>query len=820
MLTRDLARAIPTQRSSPKPSMGRFTTMLLLVATGCAQCAPDRVGPGVARLTIRNVGAMVSLVSADKTCGFASPSVLAAPTVEGAVGGEGSLTFTVTDCAIDAGGGLEVSKNCEGATTTAKGKVTVTAKRQVKGKLTGNPASPIIPSGPDAVTITVEKATFEEFLVESSSSPSKLRMISGSLAATVSPRLAVSKSTGACALGTPNVTFTDVRYAASKLFVDSADNKFDVDVTGSSFSAQNGVNGDRTNDLSGGITVFGRSVSAGDQQGLDPEFNLEKFEAGYACMPDLLTPISYTCADLGPKLAGGAARLTVRTLGTITSLVDADRSCGFTSPAVGGRPALTGSPGAEGSTATFTISTPCAITLPADTLLSKDCAGVETRGSGMVSVTGTKVVKGFRTGNPYKPIVPTSWDPAEFNLTVSFTNYEVKSSASASSLLVKSGSLSGKVAPRTGIDRTTGACSISTPVVTFSDLSWSNASVRLTSDGNKFDLSIDGSSLSAQNGTKGSVSNTITGSITVDGTSRTLGVSEPLDTGFSQTLFDASYACTPNLAVAPNEAACSFRRPLGIAAARLLVKSLTVSTKVINGNTMCGFGSAAVLQNPTNVSGTPGSMGSMTWTVTDCALGPLPANTVLGADCLGTETRASGKITATGTKTVTGMRAANPPIIPVSREASTLAMTSVALDAFELFDLPVSADGGVAIPAVTSIVSGSGSVTVKSIAGESMANPMVYSVATPVASIESLVMPEATIRIWSEGSQFDLALTNVMLNAFSGSFGTKTNQISGSLTVNGEPVTVDTTLDPAFVQATFNSTYACTPDLRAVIPYP
>ena len=799
---------------------GLLCAAALLVATGCAQCAPDRVGPGVARLTVRDVGAMVTMLNADTTCGFGSQAVLSAPTMTGTVGGQGSLTFTVAECLIDAGEGLEISRNCEDATTTASGKVTLSGTRTVKGTLTGNPLSPIIPAGPDAVTITLDKATFDNFLVVSSASKNKLRMISGSLSATINPRLAVSATTGACAIATPNVTFTDVHYAESKVFVDTPDNQFEADVSDSLISAQNGVNGDRTNDLSGTVTVFGSEVPAvqkGDTEGLDPDFELEKFEAGYACTTGLVQPVSFTCADLRPRLAGGVARLSARTIGTITSMVDANTSCGFSSAAVGGTPVMTGLLGQDGSTATFTISTACSITLPADTLLSTDCAGVTTKGTGTVSVTGTKRVTGFRTGNPAKPIVPTSRDPAQFNLSITFTNFEVKNSASTSSLLVKSGALSGKVGPRTGIDKTTGACSISTPVVTFSDLSWTDANVRLTSDGNKFDLLVGASAINVQNGTKGTVSNNISGQITVDGISHSLAVGgELLDTAFVQATFDASYTCNPNLVVAPVEAACSFRQALGTGAARLLVKNLATSNRMVNLNAGCGFSSNAVLTSGTTV-GNPGSPGSVTWTVTGCAIGPLPANQLLSTNCLGTTTNGSGTITATGTKTVTGQRNTNPPIIPVTRTAATFNMTSIVFNAFELYDLPT----GVTTPTSSSLLTGTGVVTVKPIGGESTANPGVYSVSTPVAAVETLTMADGTMTIKTDGNTFNVALTNVSLDAFTGSYLTNTNRVAGSLTVDGQPVTIATTLlDPTFVQATYNSTYVCTPDLVAVIPYP
>ena len=111
------------------------------------------------------------------------------------------------------------------------------------------------------------------------------------------------------------------------------------------------------------------------------------------------------------------------------------------------------------------------------------------------------------------------------------------------------------------------------------------------------------------------------------------------------------------------------------------------------------------------------------------------------------------------------------------------------------------------------------SVTVKPIAGESLANAGVFSITTPVASVETLTMASGTMTIKSDGSTFNVALTNVSLDAFTGSYMGRSNQVAGSLTVDGQPVTVaSTALDPAFVQATFNTTYVCATDLKEVIP--
>jgi len=798
----------------------------LAFMAGCPSCFPGKVGPGAARLTIRNVGAMATMLNADTTCGFGSMAVLTSPAISGNVGGMGTVTYTVTDCTIDSGEGKEVSKGCTDIVTTASGKVTLSATRVIQGQITGNPMNPVIPAGPDAVTITLTKATFDNFKVVSSASDSKLTMIKGNLTAVVKPRLAVNKTNGACSVATPNTSFSDVKYdPASEVFIDSPGNAFGAPVDGSNLTAQNGVNGDKTNTLSGVITVFGSEVDATVTDGLDPEYNQEAFDMGWQCHPDLAMPVSFMCADLKPRLAGGVARLTARTIGTVTSLIEANTACGFQSPAVGGMPMLSGTVGAPDGEAIFTIATPCTITLPATPMvLSTDCNMVTTSGRGTVTVTGTKRVRGFRTGNPRQPIVPTTPEPALFDLTLNFTDFELTKSDSTSSLLIKSGSLTGKVAPRTAIDSATGACSISTPVVTFSDMSWAaNTAVQITSDGNKFDLAVGGSMLNAQNGTKPGatpVSNTISGTITVDGMAYPLAaMGEQLDTAFNQATFDMSFACTPRIVIPPVDAACSFRQALGTGAARLLAKNFATATSLTDSSTnMCGFRSAAVVGGAMQ-NGMPGMPGSVVFSVNACAT-MLPANTPIATNCLGNPTRAGGSVTVTGTKTVLGLRTMTPPfIVPLARDAGTFDLTNVNFNMFDLYDLPN--DGGMT-PSTRSTLTGMGSVVVRPVAGEADAGTgfPVYSITTPIAGIDNITMASGNMTLISDGNQFNVALTNVSLNAYNGSQYGRSNTISGSLTVDGQPVMIapGTPLDPAFNQMRFDQSYACTPGLQGVVP--
>ena len=300
------------------------------VGVGVAGCQPspsDQVAMGVARLTVRNLGAVATLVNKDATCGFESPTVKRAATLSGNIGSAGTITWSVTDCEIDAGGGLEVSRDCNGVTVTARGKVKVSATKSIGGTLTGNAESPAIPANPDAATITITRASLTGFRVENSSSTDVLTIVSGALSGIVKPRLAASVGkSGACAFSTPNTHFLDVTYDKADLEVDTESSHVVAHASTSRLEAQNGVRDDKENWLSGTLTLSSRIgppgpslpgpplppaaekpiPTPGDTDTLDPAYTSDVFKASYGCEADLVTPESYVCADLTDKLADGA----------------------------------------------------------------------------------------------------------------------------------------------------------------------------------------------------------------------------------------------------------------------------------------------------------------------------------------------------------------------------------------------------------------------------------------------------------------------------------------------------------------------------------
>src|SRR5688572_13123415 len=89
--------------------------LLSFFSAACEKCAPDLVGQGLARLTIRNVGAIANAVNADSKCGFESPAIKNNPVISGAAGQAGTVTWRVDDCEIEfADDEIPESTDCNG----------------------------------------------------------------------------------------------------------------------------------------------------------------------------------------------------------------------------------------------------------------------------------------------------------------------------------------------------------------------------------------------------------------------------------------------------------------------------------------------------------------------------------------------------------------------------------------------------------------------------------------------------------------------------------------------------------------------------------
>jgi hypothetical protein len=366
--------------------------------------------------------------------------------------------------------------------------------------------------------------------------------------------------------------------------------------------------------------------------------------------------------------------------------------------------------------------------------------------------------------------------------------------------------------------------------VGFSNVTWTNAAVRLVNDGNLFDFTVNTSDLDAQAGDDGTnPANKLTGSITVDGTAIN-GIDAALDPAFEQAAFDATYQCeangSPQLV---DDATCSFRQVLGDAAAKLLVKAVGTAASVHDKNTSCGFAADA---SPTPApSGTPPAPGTLTFDSAASCQSGFASDTVLSSDCVPNATHAAGAfVTTSGTKLVNGFFTglANPSFVPNVRDAATLTLTGIGFSGWTVFDTDVN---GVTETKIT-VVDGSADVVVSPIDGWN-ANASgalgidVFDQSTGTAGIGGLTMASGNLVLELFGKTFKVQVSDVDIDAFAGFYadnGTEigSNDITGSITVDGEPVTITPReLNDGLTPLDFTATYSCSPALGGdTIPFP
>ncbi len=801
--------------------------LLPLSTAGCGfqleKLFPDRVADGVARLTIQNLGSLVSRISADDVCGFASQGVIDGAVADVEIGEIGTLTSTVTSCVRDFGDELVLdSVNCNGTETRVKGAVIVDAIRTVHGRITGDPGTPVIPDSSEAAYIEI-RAEFAGYEVRRGDGEQGLAMHEGVARYGARPHLARAASTGACSIPGANLTLEDITLSDLLVDVDSGDSVFPAEIPEAHFSAQLGQWENKENWFGGTVTAWDTAVEVpieSEFQGIDPNYDAQTYFDSYACTPDMGLPVDYTCPDLTPRFAQGVAQLTIATFANIMQLLEADTTCGFSSPEVLNNPELYGEIGEAGGQARYVVSEPCALDIPDDTIVSLDCLENIRFAEGRAWVTGTKVISGIRTGGMANPVVPTNSSPALITISAEMENFKSFDSAGVNKLLVRSGRISGTARPQTAIDTLTGACSVVTPVVSFENIRLEEADAQLYSERRHFNVEVASTNLAALNGELNGVENMLMGEMIIDGKDFPIPVEgDPiLNPSYDPELFDEGFACTENVILPTSASDCSFARVLGEGAARLIIAGAGAIASQANGNTECGFDAYTTLLFPYLVEGEPGEMGLMSWNIENCMVGS--DGLVEDPDCSGGRTVTAGWADVTATRYVSGERTQMIGVIdaiePRDREAVEIVLTNVALDGFsvELWSSGASAPRG-----TLTLHSGALTGTVMPIMGEMASEPGRFEVATPVAILSDITLNNAAATLVSDGMTFNIAFDDVQLNAVNGTWGELSNTIAGSLRVNGETVVLDPQpLDDAFDQAAFDQAYACTEDLLEVIP--
>ena len=814
----------PIPPSSTRLGAALVVPLLSTVCLGACQLErlfPKDVANGAARLTVLNAGVLAKLIQDDTGCGFSSEAGINTYTVDGETGGIGVVTWTIDDCVIDFGKPRVISTDCNDVTRTVGGKVTVSARRTVKGVLTGDPTTPVVPLTNDAATMQYV-AQLDGFSVVQSSSPNQATMHQGQLTFDAEIHLAVTASQGVCAFDTAEVTLRDVTVTDAVYTITSADRVFDVDVPTMKVNAQLGEWQGTENFIAGTATVWDTVVDVGADPVLDPAYDREEFRASYACRDDLQLPQSYECPDLSETLANGATRLLLNDVGNVMQAVVNDTTCGFASPAVLAAARVSGAVGYDGGDALYTIAEPCVIDVPVATVLSSDCQGDQVTGLGKATVTGSMRQRGRLTGDASQPVIPTSRDAVEIIFDISFAGWSV-SGAGGQTFIATSGGVTGRMKPRLAKDSATGACSLPTPVVEFPELVIKPGTAGfLVNNGLSIGVAFQQGSISAQVGDKDGHENHLAGDVVVDvldARGLAVDVSGPLDPSYGHDDALASFACTPNLVLPASDEDCSFDPVIAANAARLTIQAAGTLASMINADDACGFeDTLGVLLFPSEVVGDTGDLGSMSWDITDCAINH-PGVDVLATDCSGGATFVEGNASFVNVgRTVRGERNALfflvDSVIPRDRNAVDLDLRTVELNEFATYAIAGDSDepDGVLV-----IHRGTLSAVVQPALGNRRDEPDTFDVPTPVARLSSVRLT-ATASLYAQGKTFHFEVNNAELLATNGPFLGAENTLSGTMVVNSKAYDLGSlALNPAYSATAFDDAYTCTENLAGPV---
>jgi len=809
----------------------RFSLLCVIpgLALGCQleRFFAEDVGAGAARLTVRNAAILTKIVAGDTTCGFESEAVLQSPVIDGVVGSVGVATWTVSNCTMDFGpvstkeqpaAGFDVGDDCNGQERRAFGKVKINAQKIVEGVITGDPTKPVIPLRADAAVITFD-AEVENFQITMSASDTSVIMQKGTMTLVNEVHLAVSESLGVCGVDTSEVTFKELTVTDAVYTLDAGDSVFDVEVPSLSLTAQLGLWQDEENTIGGSIRVWDKDVDLNVDRVLDPEYDRDEFRSAYTCKDDLKMPQSYECPDLNETLANGAARLLINDIGNLVSAAVKDSRCGFASANVIGNAVVTGAVGYDGGEVAYTIDTPCIIDLPADSLLSSNCLGDTTTATGTATIKGTMRQRGRVTGDPSQPVIPTSRDAVDITFDVAFDGWAVKSGTKF--FRADTGGASGRMRPRLAKDGATGACSIASPVVTFDNIAVKPGTAGVVvNDGLSMGVAFHSGEFTAQVGSKDGDENRLSGGVVVDllGHDKVVvDVSGALDPEFDAGRAAAAFACTPNLVIPADDAACSFDPIIAENSARLTIQTAGTLASMINSNDDCGFeDTLGVLLWPSEVVGDNGDMGSMTWDVADCSVAH-DSLAEFSRNCSGDTTYVEGDATFVDVgRTVRGERDKMvldfviDSIIPRDRNAVDINLRTVNLHEFATYSVAAGADDPAGILVIHD---GTLSATVQPATANRADDTATYDVATPTARLSSVRL-SGTASLYAQGKTFHYTIDDAELLATNGSFLGAENALSGSISVDGKQHTLGAlALNPSYNDDAFVAAFACTENL-------
>jgi hypothetical protein len=515
---------------------------------------------GATRLVLNDIGNLVQAAVKDTRCGFASPSVVDNARITGTVGyDDGEALYNIeTPCVIDMPADTFLSRNCLGAQTTGSGKAFIKGSMRQRGRLTGDPAQPVIPTSRDAVEIVFD-VSFDGWSVAGDDGKTFIAN-NGGATGRMKPRLAKDRATGACSVPTPVVTFDNVVIkpgTSGTLLKDGL--QMGVTFQEGALSAQVGAKDGSENQLTGSVVVdtLGLSGVAVEVTGaLDPNYTHDTGIAAFSCAPNMVVPNSDAECSFDGVIAENAARLTIQTAGTLASMINKDDSCGFEDKfgVLIWPTEVLGDVGDPGSM-TWDIAD-CSIDHDVLATYATDCLGGETLVDGSAAFVDVgRTVRGERSTEflVIDAVIPRERNAVDVSLRevrlTEFTTYAIAAGQDepAGIMIIHEGMLSGLVQPALGNRADdTSTYDVPTPVARLSSVKLT-ATASLYAQGKTFHFEINDAELLATNGAFLGAENALSGSMSVNGKAYNLG-NLALNPTYAPQVFDDAYTCTENLA--------------------------------------------------------------------------------------------------------------------------------------------------------------------------------------------------------------------------------------------------------------------------------
>lgn len=797
-----------------------------------------QVALGAARSSVQLMATIAELIEKDEVCGFSSNNAKYATRITGDVGEVGVATTRIDRCVLEVPLGTTALEECDGSRTTVAGRAVITAVKSVSGIVTGEINQPIAPvtDSPavfhfeeialDKLSIMSEQSSSMATELESDSSTTSAQFNTGLMSGRVRSRFTQSRQVRElCGFQTP-IAEIEVAIEDTQLsLMNSAGERLSVKIEDTELVAVNGSWNGQVNTLTGTITVGELSFSfpRDSGEGLIPNYDQQEFDEQWQCNEDIIRPLSFAC-DPTSRVIDTVTRLTPLALATVVRLLEENIECGFESPDSRDQAIYRGEISKEGIAETEVKS--CKLEFPIPTVVHTDCNGLQTIVSGSVVASGEREITGFLTGHSSEPVVPTKLEAINYDLSLSFTDFHLRTSDESIPVLqIPDGDVTYKMSSRLAYDRRTGACSLPTPMARFEDIRFTDALVSIESDGSLLGVQIQSSDFGADTST----TNTIDG--TVQSGDRIYQI--PSDGGnlrpeFNVEEYRSSYKCDPNLVTVSSDRECSYRVPLGTLAAALIGRSLAEASALSVANQQCGFrsGLAAPVAAIPNVPVVgPPALGSVTTGINMCELA-VSASVPVREDCLRNRTIADGAFTVTGTQTVTGLRTElviAPGVtvqqaIPVGYESVGVTVNNMSFLDFAVYTLE---PGSLSAALAMSISSGSVSYEFKPYLGEELLNAGVFSIPTPLASLSNIIKNNLIVQINIDGRQFGVTIDESEIDVSINRFQNTGNTMVGWITMDGQKIELPLgqVFDPNYNQTLFDLSYDCTPNLKETLPW-